>query len=411
MTGTGLNMPPGTLRWQAESMLPASTEIATLTACVQQRPQEPMYWLRLARLLASHGRHAQAHELSLQALARFPDLHALKGVLGECENALGRPEAARAWLQAVPDDLAPGTVAHALYELGAAQESLDRPDDAARAYGRALDIKPEAPHPCRALHRLMRSRGDIDAVLGNCQALRGRGVHHARLHADWMVATAINQRKDEALDLFAFDAFSRFESIEDDDIAGGPWADLQGFNAALADELSSHPDIHHGRRNVASRDAWRVQNPFSGFGRPALARLSQCVRGAVERHVAGLPASSDHFFVRGVAPACSTSSWAVKVRSNGFEDWHVHPGGWLTAVYYVKVPAVESATDDTHEGGITFGLPDYEGMPDAGADWTHIHPRAGLLGLFPSHCFHRTWPTRVEQDRWVVVFDVLPVAA
>lgn len=398
------------MRWQPESMLPVTTEIAAMTGYLRARPEQPQFWLRLARILAFHNRHEEARELAEQGLSRFPTLHALRGVLGECANALGEPEAAMAWLQSVPRDLAPGTVAHALHELGASYEGLDRPDDAEAAYAQALRAKPDAPHPCRALHKLLRQRGDVVAVLDSCRTLEQLGVNHSRLRADWMVATAMQNGKDQALAMFAFDEFGRFESIADDELLAGRWADAASFNAALADELSSHPDIQFGRRHTASRESWRVQNPFSGYGKPALAQLTQRIRRAVERYVTDLPAAHPHFFVQARSPACSTTSWAVKVRSNGFEDWHVHPGGWLTAVYYVKVPAVESAQDDTHEGGITFGLPDYEGMPDAGSDWTHIHPHGGMLGLFPSHCFHRTWPTRQEHDRWVVVFDVMPIA-
>lgn len=397
------------IQWAVEAGLPVSAELAALRSFQGQRPDDAAIVLRLARRLAFFNQYAEATEVCEQGLARFPALHALRGVLGECANAMGRHEAARQWLAGIPDGLAPGTRSHGLYEAGAAEEALGEREAALAFYRAALEVQPTSPHPCRAMHKLMRERGEVDGVLQHCEAMLEQGVRHPRVRADWMVASALLGRRDEALRALSFERFARFGRLEDPDIDGGRWADMAAFNARLQAELSEHPDLQYGRRNTASRDAWRVQSPFSGYRRPALTHLADCVRREVSAYVAGLDRDPGHFFPHPEATPYGTSSWAVRVRSQGHEDWHVHPGGWITVVYYVKVPDL-APDEDPRAGAITFGLPDFPGMPETGGDWVTFRPEAGLLGMFPSHCFHRTWPTRREDDRWVVVFDVAPTA-
>jgi hypothetical protein len=221
-----------------------------------------------------------------------------------------------------------------------------------------------------------------------------------------MVALALSGRKDLALELFAFDRFARFMDVSND-INSMTWPTLAAFNDALVTELATDPNRQLGRRMTASRNSWRIQQPFSGFGKPALEELRRIVSNSVELHAAAIGGAS-HFFARAANSRLSCVSWAICAPGEGFEDWHVHPGAWLAGVYYIRVPQVNIAPN-SKGGSITFGLPDYSGMPQAGEDWHTIRPRDGMLALFPGHCFHRTWPTGSPEGRWIVAFDFMPV--
>lgn len=391
--------------WQHHGALPLEAEIATLRASIAADADNGLCWLKLARLLAFGNRHDEAGDVARRGSERFPQLHALRIVLGECANVAGEPDRALKLLDALPGTLAPNTLAHALHERGAAEEELGRPAAAERSYREALAIQPAAPRPCKSLHMLLRERGESRAILASCASLEKQGVRHARLRADAMIATALSGGRDDALEMFAFGRFAEFQDLGDAVEQDG-WADINSFNRAIEVELSTHPDVQYGRRHTASRNAWRVQNPFSGFGRPALNQLGRYVRDAAMAYAEGIQ-PSEHFFTQVSGDTLSCSSWAVKARGDGFEDWHVHPSAWLTGVYYVRVPP--PLAPDDRGGCITFGLPDYAGMPDAGRDWVTIRPYEGLLALFPSHCFHRTWATQRDEDRWIVAFDVMPI--
>ncbi|MGO9420014.1 MULTISPECIES: PqqD family peptide modification chaperone [Hyphomicrobiales] len=100
-------------------------------------------------------------------------------------------------------------------------------------------------------------------------------------------------------------------------------------------------------------------------------------------------------------------SWVVSVHGVGHEDWHIHPDGWLSGVFYVEMPDL-SESDAPHAGQIEFGpLP--LGAPGPVAAWPgfRLQPRAGDLILFPSYFAHRTWPTHLAKDRVCIAFDVL----
>ena len=398
------------MKWTDISVsgIPIRAEISVLLQALASNPDHAACRLRLVHLLAYTNQFEEAARHCMAGLSRLGDFAELRIVLAECHNAMGHAEAARAVLEDLPESLGPGIRSRGWYERGVANEVLGERDAAKTAYLRSLEAQPESPRPCKSLHALQFADSDVAGVFSNCDDLARRGVRHARLHADRMLATAIAGRKREALETFAFAQFSHFSAINSvSDL--GEWPDIVTFNRTVCDELANHGDIQYGRRLTASRNSWRVENPFSGHGRGALMQLRDLVRRAVERYVAQMPLGG-HFFSEFRPESVTCTSWAVNAPGDGFEDWHVHPGAWLTGVYYVRVPEQPLGCDD-RGGCITFGLPDFDGMPDAGADWTTIRPQAGMLALFPSHCFHRTWPTGLDENRWIVAFDIQPSVA
>ena len=95
--------------------------------------------------------------------------------------------------------------------------------------------------------------------------------------------------------------------------------------------------------------------------------------------------------------------WHVILKKQGYQEAHIHPGGWLSGVIYLKV--VPSLGKD--EGGIEFSLngPNYSNINSPKL----IHqPKAGDLVLFPSSLHHRTIPFSTDTDRIVIAFDLIP---
>ena len=100
--------------------------------------------------------------------------------------------------------------------------------------------------------------------------------------------------------------------------------------------------------------------------------------------------------------------WAIIQRGDAYEAWHTHPSGWLSVVYYVRVPKAVSAEGEGR-GCIEFGPPPSiaEKVTDLIETWRHV-PREGTLLLAPSHYHHRTIPTGSDEPRISFVFDVVP---
>ena len=92
-------------------------------------------------------------------------------------------------------------------------------------------------------------------------------------------------------------------------------------------------------------------------------------------------------------------------RACGHQGTHIHAGGWLSGVFYLKT--VQEPIEN--EGAIEFGLDGYEYEED-GDNLPKIlyEPQQGDMVLFPSSLFHRTLPITSQSERWVIAFDLIP---
>jgi hypothetical protein len=106
--------------------------------------------------------------------------------------------------------------------------------------------------------------------------------------------------------------------------------------------------------------------------------------------------------------AAQMRAWGLIQRGGEYEEWHLHPGGWMSGVYYVRVPRGASAEGEG-PGCIEFGPPTalQRARPGYRPVWRH-RPREGHLLLAPSHYAHRTIPSGLDQYRISFAFDVVP---
>ena len=95
--------------------------------------------------------------------------------------------------------------------------------------------------------------------------------------------------------------------------------------------------------------------------------------------------------------------WYVILKEQGYQDLHIHPGGWLSGVIYLKV--VPSLGEN--EGAIEFNI--------SSQYYSHSHsskviyqPKVGDIVFFPSSLHHRTIPFTTNTDRVIVSFDLIP---
>jgi uncharacterized protein (TIGR02466 family) len=136
--------------------------------------------------------------------------------------------------------------------------------------------------------------------------------------------------------------------------------------------------------------------------------LLDMIRGALDKDLAQYDAT-DHPWAATRPREAMLRSWCVITESDGFEGWHVHQFGWLSGVYYVRVPpAISQGTG--RQGCLAFGLPEeLAGSAAAEAYGEHIvRPREGLMLSFPSHAYHRTYAHGSRDKRICIAFDLRP---
>jgi uncharacterized protein (TIGR02466 family) len=98
-------------------------------------------------------------------------------------------------------------------------------------------------------------------------------------------------------------------------------------------------------------------------------------------------------------------SWANLMPAQGVQAAHIHNLGWLSGVYYPKLPkALGDETD--HAGWLGFGRPGYGIEATRAPALRFLEPEEGLLVCFPSYLWHWTEPFQGDEERVSVAFDV-----
>ncbi len=174
---------------------------------------------------------------------------------------------------------------------------------------------------------------------------------------------------------------------------------LDEFNSTLEASIQSNPGLHFEPRGLSTRGG--LQTPLDAHGPRIEATLFRIVmqRLAQYRFRAEL---TRHPFLAAAPEVPVPSMWTVILQGGGHQIAHMHPGGWVSAVYYVKVPPVGPAD----EGALVLGCADPRLGMKSEPEVRVVHPEPGMLVIFPSFHFHATVPTAPGTERICVAFDV-----
>ena len=130
------------------------------------------------------------------------------------------------------------------------------------------------------------------------------------------------------------------------------------------------------------------------------------IREAVADYLERLPEDSDHPFVAARPDEWKLTIWGVVLDRAGCQGTHLHPTGWLSGVYYVRIP--KSIGTASQEGWIEFGRPPASIGCHTEHETIRVQPEAGRMVLFPSYFYHHTVPFKSEGTRISIAFDLMP---
>jgi uncharacterized protein (TIGR02466 family) len=182
------------------------------------------------------------------------------------------------------------------------------------------------------------------------------------------------------------------------------------FNERLAAELLAHNSLSDLPLTKASRGTGDRIDKLQLSAGPLAHDLLIRIREAVEVYVAERRVFSADPMMMHSPASVALDSWALALHDDGRVEWHIHPSGWISGVYYVKVPKAKP-DDAMPRGAIEFGLLPFGQQQTLPRPRWQITPWEGLLLLFPSWYAHRTWPTGVGEPRICVAFDIRPFVA
>jgi len=187
------------------------------------------------------------------------------------------------------------------------------------------------------------------------------------------------------------------------------WNTREAFLAELATDLAA---LHRYRTHPfqqSVRGGGQLPLNAREMSRPSLQALFASFQGAVQRHLARLDPGSDPFRSRNSGRFRFAGAWSVRLSSGGHHADHVHPRGWLSSAFYVALPPVIRAEDDTRAGWFRLGRPGIATTPRLEADH-YIMPESGKLLVFPSYMWHGVEPFQSDEPRLTVAFDAVPQA-
>ncbi len=293
--------------------------------------------------------------------------------------------------------------AHMLADIGKALTRLGDDQAALAALEKSLATSPRDRNAFKRLVALHLRTGKPGEIIVWADRLMAQGVAHSRLLASRVLAYASLGDFEAAREAEGLGTFLHHQIID----PPPGWDDLASFNAALAEELLRHPALRYDRYGTASTRTWRIDRPAMADA-PLVGLLQQQiarqVEGFVTRHE-----GSQHPWFQARPPRGMLHNWCVITEADGLEEWHVHQNGWLSGSYYVSVPqAVQTGTSEA--GCIAFGLPEtLAGAEVAEGFGQHmLRPQPGLIALFPSHCYHRTYQHGTAERRICLAFDIWP---
>ncbi len=180
---------------------------------------------------------------------------------------------------------------------------------------------------------------------------------------------------------------------------------LDDFNEAFTAYLTSQHTLHRRPLEQSLRGGTQTT-------RSLLADESDIVRAYIEAldkpirdYLSTIGASENHpTSSRNRGNYSFSGMWSVRLKDQGYHESHIHPEGWISSAYYVKVPEYDDASK---KGWIYFGKPPFRTSPEI-EPLRWIKPKAGLLVLFPSFMWHGTVPIESSDERITAPFDLIP---
>jgi tetratricopeptide (TPR) repeat protein len=368
-------------------------------------------WVFLGRLMTLQSRFQEAEDAFRQAVARDPlseegqrELAQLIWMrTGDVVKAAAFLDAAQptAPLTALTVKLLQDADEHAgAYTLAAARAERD-PSLHLLAARAAVRAQPAASDRHLALippwvNPRARAKAEIEAdmALGRAEQAAKRAETLSAAYPDDHYVTALKAAAwrlagDARIgELYDYDRLVRTYRIEPPE----GWESLKAYLADLERALDRlHGPLTHPV-GQSLRHGSQTQRSLLDYPDPEIQALFQAIDPPVRRHIATLGEEGDYDF---------GGAWSVRLSPRGYHENHVHPEGWLSSAFYIRLPEEKG-----REGWIKFGEPGTPTSPPLEpGHW--IKPEPGMLVLFPAYMWHGTAPFSSDGTRLTCAFDLV----
>ena len=391
----------------------------------QEFPEHPFGWKVLGAVLASTGRKSEALDANRTAVVLFPEDPEAHNNLGNTLKELGRlDEAEVSYTQAI--ELKPN-LAEAHNNLGNTLKELGRLDEAEVSYTQAIKLKPDYNKALSNRSYLFFDKREYEAALRDADACTLGKEHKAlplvSLYALGRISEIYkrleNQSKSdtENISLAAFAAFisekekkptaynfcpNPIDFIHTANLSSH-LSDLDVFVRGIIEELNEIKTIWEpsGKATVNGFQSLGDINLFKNQS-VKLTQLKSIIINEIETYYLKFQ-NEECTYIQQFPNTRNLFGWTVIFKQQGHQNLHIHPGGWLSGVIYLKVvPSL-----GRNEGAIEFSL-NGKHYRDVNSSNLIFQPEVGDIVFFPSSLHHKTIPFTTDADRIIVSFDLIP---
>ena len=323
------------------------------------------------------------------------------------------------------------------YNLGAALIVSDKPEEALNALETAVRLDPSSGDAHNHLGRVYRELGRLDdavaehksavgsdggnaiyyeefartlAVSGDFQgalekASQAHELDNRRSDILALLTIAMHETADPQIDgLVDYETFVTTRLIEVPD----GFDDLSQFNEALHAELAARHDDGPPPLGQTLRGGTQITEDLFAYPDGMVKIARDRIAAAIEAYVGELEHDPSHPFLRNVPRNFRfTGAWSSILYGEGRDISHVHNDGWLSGVYYIKVPDLSEAIWDKGEGCIQFGEPPPPFVSERSRIRRSVRPLPGMVVLFPSYYWHGVRSFHQEGLRHTIAFDMI----
>ncbi len=292
----------------------------------------------------------------------------------------------------------------ALINLSVARLSLGRIDGAVEALQASVAANPHNARGVADLANLLSVTGEASRALSMCETFLAQHPGERMVVASYAYGLINAGREDAAAALLDFD---RFINIDD---LGAPegYNSMGDFNRRLAAILSEHPSLLTDPLSKATYGGSQT-GELDFDDDETLTAFETMIDAAIVKAAAQFRAAGAvrHSLLADPPAAWTLRAWGTLLRDGGHQIPHMHPLGWLSGIYYVRLPK-DMSKGASHAGWIEFGSPPSRYRVTGRITRRTVEPKPGRLVLFPSYFYHRTMPFASAEPRLSIAFDVMP---
>ena len=380
--------------------------VAFYEAAVKAKPEAAELHYNLGLALTRLDRGMVAVDAYRRAARLRPDLLPVHNNLGTTLLSLGRWEEAIEVFRAA---LALSADAKLYRNLGIALEGAGRRGEAIDCYRRALALEPGWHAIYQNLATALLEQGEAAATVAICDAWLERrpGLPEPL----GLKAVALDELGDRAAARRLVD-LDRFVRVVQFEHPPAGYDTLRAFNAALTQAVLAHPTLRTptpaSRTTMAapSRPRASCSARPKGPGR----RSRRCSAGSWRITLPARRVPTPRIrFCRSRCRRCVRARWPTVLDRLGSLAPHVHYAGYISGVYYCRVPAIIGASGQGRAGWFEIGRVQPRFQRHGKPEIRTIQPREGMMLLFPSYFFHGTVPFDGADTRISIAFDTIPI--